>query len=234
MEDIKIDYKSKKYFIGAEFYNKYNVRIQIIGKSKKDKLSKKYYCKFDDGKIHLIDVTSIKNGNFSYPIIFSQGNNSNNIYKTIYKRFEFMLSRCNNPKSKDYERYGGRGIKCLFNNIYEFWFELQKDNNLPLLLKNPDIYEIDRIDNNGNYEIGNIRVVTKSENQRNRRDNHLYNLIYNDTNEICFTGIKKDCETWIFNNLSVKTSLCNIYIKKRIGKSSGRSIRYEKIITGIE
>lgn len=233
MENIKTDYKSKNYFIGSEFYNKNGLKIIILGKVFGDKTSKKYFCKFDDGIIHVIDVTSIKNGNFSYPIIFSKGNNSNNKYKTIYKRYEFMLSRCNNLNSKDYNRYGGRGIKCLFNNIYEFWFELQKDKNINLLLIQPYNYEIDRINNDGNYEIGNIRIVTRSENQRNKRNNWIYNLIYNDTNEIGFTGIKADCETWIFNNLGVKTSLCNTYIKKKIGKSSGRSVRYE-IITDIE
>lgn len=233
MENIRTDYKSKKYYVGAEFYNKYNLKITILGKVIGDLTSKKYYCKFDDNIISVIDVSSIKNGKFSYPIIFSFGNNSNNRYKTIYKRYEFMLSRCNNPMSKDYNRYGGRGVKCLFNNIYEFWFELQKDKKIQLLLNEPYNYEIDRINNNGNYEIGNIRIVTKSENQRNKRNNYIYNLIWNDTNEICFTGIKTDCENWIFDNLNVKTSLCNICIKKQIGKKTGRSVRYE-IITDIE
>ncbi len=34
-------------------------------------------------------------------------------------------------------------------------------------------YQIDRIDNNGNYEPTNCQWVTKSENLRNRRNNRL-------------------------------------------------------------
>lgn len=231
--NILTDYKSKYYYTGAEFYNNLGLKVVILGRDPLDKKSRRFYCKFDDGAIRIIDVTSLKTGKFSYPIIFSYGNNSINKYKTIYKRYEFMLSRCNNINSKDYNRYGAKGIKCLFSNIYEFWFELQKDKNIGLLLSEPYNYEIDRINNNGNYEIGNIRIVTRSQNQRNKCNNYLYNLIDNNSNVIVFTGIKTDCEKWIIENLGVKTSLCNIHVKKRIGAKTGNSVRYE-IITGIE
>ena len=77
-------------------------------------------------------------------------------------KIEFILSRCNNVNAKDFYRYGGRGIKCNFKNIYELWFELQKSDKLNLLLDFPELYEIDRINNNGHYEIGNIKISTKS------------------------------------------------------------------------
>ena len=76
-----------------------------------------------------------------------------------------MKERCSNPKRKAYERYGGRGIKCLFNSPDEFINyvinELQID---------PRGLQIDRINNNGHYEPGNIRFVTSKINNNNRRN----------------------------------------------------------------
>lgn len=77
-----------------------------------------------------------------------------------------MMKRCNNPHDKAYPRYGGRGIK-----VCERWWDYEKfwkDMGDP-----PKGYQIDRIDNDGDYEPGNCRWVTRSENQRNKRNNHL-------------------------------------------------------------
>ncbi len=75
-----------------------------------------------------------------------------------------MKQRCTNPKRKDFKHYGGRGIKCLFISSDEFVCyvieELQVD---------PCGLTVDRINNNGHYERGNIRFVTHKENCNNRR-----------------------------------------------------------------
>lgn len=76
--------------------------------------------------------------------------------------FANMKSRCNNPKQRGYNRYGGRGIKVLFTPkgfIDYVTNELKVD---------PRGLQIDRVDNNGNYERGNIRFVTNLENQQNK------------------------------------------------------------------
>ena len=72
--------------------------------------------------------------------------------------------RCNNPQVHNYNRYGGRGIACLFTSRFEF-----VDYVINTLQVDPRGLQIDRIDNNGNYEPGNIRFVTASINQRNKR-----------------------------------------------------------------
>ena len=78
------------------------------------------------------------------------------VYRDIRKR-------CDNPKHEFYYRYGGRGIQCLFFSKEEFINyvidELQID---------PRELDCDRIDNDGNYEPGNIRFVTHQENCQNR------------------------------------------------------------------
>lgn len=76
------------------------------------------------------------------------------------------ISRCDNKKCWCFARYGGRGI-----TIYPAWREdrtLFARYLLTLLgWDNPNL-TIDRIDNNGNYEPGNLRWITVAENNRNR------------------------------------------------------------------
>ena len=77
-----------------------------------------------------------------------------------------MKSRCYNKNNHKYARYGARGIQ-----VYEPWknsfeeFYLWLKNNIGLR-PGPE-YSLDRIDNNGNYEPGNIRWATTLEQIRN-------------------------------------------------------------------
>jgi len=82
--------------------------------------------------------------------------------------FGHMKYRCNNPEARNYDCYGGRGIKVLFNSADEF-----VDYVTNVLQVDPRGLQIDRIDNDGNYEPGNIRFVTCTENNNNKsRDNY--------------------------------------------------------------
>ncbi len=78
--------------------------------------------------------------------------------------FSSMLQRCNNPDQKAYKNYGGRGIKVCFESADEF-----VDYVINGLQIDPRKLQIDRIDNDGNYEKGNIRFVTRRENNENKR-----------------------------------------------------------------
>lgn len=78
-----------------------------------------------------------------------------------YKIWTHILGRCNNPKDQRYHDYGGRGIKVLFNTFEEFFAEVGKRPSPELT--------IDRIDNNGNYEKGNLRWATMTEQNLNKR-----------------------------------------------------------------
>lgn len=83
-----------------------------------------------------------------------------------YLRYLFtsMKQRCINPNNKNYNRYGGRGIKIHFKSVDEFIHYI-----MGVLKIDPRGLTIDRIDNNGNYEPGNIRFITQSENSKNRK-----------------------------------------------------------------
>lgn len=84
-----------------------------------------------------------------------------------YLSWQKMKSRCLNPNAREYPRYGGRGISVCerWSNSYEA-FEADMGPR-------PAGMQLDRIDNDGNYEPGNCRWVTKQANARNRSSNVL-------------------------------------------------------------
>lgn len=68
--------------------------------------------------------------------------------------------RCTNPKHKRFKDYGGRGIEFNFVSYEQF---------ITHLGPRPPNFELDRIDNDGHYEIGNVRWVDFSTQQKNKR-----------------------------------------------------------------
>jgi hypothetical protein len=79
-----------------------------------------------------------------------------------------MRSRCYNPNNRSYSNYGGRGIVvcATWRSSFEAFF--RDVGEVP-----SDEHTLDRIDNDGNYELGNVRWATWTEQGRNRRTNHL-------------------------------------------------------------
>jgi hypothetical protein len=74
-----------------------------------------------------------------------------------------MKSRCNNPKNISYPHYGGRGIQ-----IYPAWRH-SFETFLADVGRRPDSkHSLDRIDNDGHYEPGNVRWATRQQQVRNR------------------------------------------------------------------
>ena len=83
-----------------------------------------------------------------------------------------MRSRCNNPNTKEYHRYGGKGIKvCGEWNDYFVFRDWAYQNGYA------DNLTIDRMDNNGDYCPENCKWSTLVEQQQNRCTSHM--ITYN-------------------------------------------------------
>lgn len=91
-----------------------------------------------------------------------------------------IRSRCNNPRTPNYHRYGGRGISVAeeWNDFSNF---LRDVGNRP----GPD-YSLDRINNDGNYEPGNVRWTTRVVQCRNTSCNR----------RLTFKGIEMTVSEW--------------------------------------
>lgn len=101
-----------------------------------------------------------------------------NSYHKDYKLWTNMIQRCTNPQNTKYANYGGRGIKVCKEWRNDFKAFLND------MGERPDNMELDRIDNNGNYEPSNCRWSTRQEQTRNTRQNHPVAQLDMDGNEI--------------------------------------------------
>jgi len=87
----------------------------------------------------------------------------------FYAIWNAMISRCENRSNKSFGRYGGRGITVCKEwhdpAVFLDWLDEHNYGNG---------LQLDRKDNDLEYGPDNCRVVTRSENCRNRHDNKRY------------------------------------------------------------
>jgi len=83
-----------------------------------------------------------------------------------YRAWQTMRLRCHNPSNAAYPRYGGRGIAVCDRWRNDFLAFLQDMGRKP----SPK-HELDRRENDLGYYPTNCRWVTRSVNDRNRRNN---------------------------------------------------------------
>lgn len=84
-----------------------------------------------------------------------------------YWAWASMIQRCHNPKAQAYHNYGGRGIKVNAEWRQSFKAFIKHMGNRPT-----PSHSLDRINNDGDYEPGNCRWSTKSDQAKNRRRLH--------------------------------------------------------------
>jgi hypothetical protein len=85
-----------------------------------------------------------------------------------YHSYLSAKGRCQNPKNHAYANYGGRGIKFRFEFFEEFFAAVGR--------KPSPEHTLDRINNEGNYESGNLRWSLPQEQVENRRIKRIENF----------------------------------------------------------
>jgi len=79
-----------------------------------------------------------------------------------------MIHRCHNPRAHNFRYYGARGI-----SVCREWRDSFEAFLSHIGLRPADKHSLDRIDNDGNYEPGNVRWATVTEQNRNNRQTHF-------------------------------------------------------------
>jgi len=121
-------------------------------------------CKCDCGNETQTDSGSLVTGNTeSCGCILKEAITKHGGWKkSSYNTWRAMIRRCNNPKDKDYQRYGGKGV-----SVCPEWLDyttFAKDMGEP-----QGDETLDRIDVYGNYEPSNCRWAGLTQQARNVR-----------------------------------------------------------------
>lgn len=147
---------------------------------RRDKTHYYWLFKCDCGKEKIMDKTHVKTGHskscgckvaeLCRKFHTKHGHTSNRKFSKEFSTWAGMLDRCFNKNNNHFKNYGGRGItvcnrwKSSFQNFFD-------DMGVK-----PYGKSLDRIDNNGNYELSNCRWATHREQQNNRTNNNILEL----------------------------------------------------------
>lgn len=82
----------------------------------------------------------------------------------LYPVWYSMVTRCTDRSYSGFENYGGRGI-----SLCDDWYDLTKFYTWAIANGYSYDLQLDRIDNNGNYEPSNCRFVSRRVNNNNQR-----------------------------------------------------------------
>lgn len=141
---------------------------KIIEHAKVDKPQYHYKVQCECGNIKIVNGNALRNGrsnqcrDCSLIIHNMEGTPTYNTWKCMWER-------CTRIKNHNYHRYGGRGI-----TICERWEKFS--NFLADMGIKPTGKQLDRINNDGNYEPSNCKWSTPKENSNNRHQNNQHTI----------------------------------------------------------
>jgi hypothetical protein len=121
----------------------------------------RWLCHCDCGKAKIVQAGNLKTGHVASCGCLAR----HGLTKTpTYASWTAMINRCTNPRNPNYPNYGGRGITVCErwrNSFLDFLDDVGERPSLE--------HSIDRINNYGNYEPGNCKWSTATEQNNNRR-----------------------------------------------------------------
>ena len=89
-----------------------------------------------------------------------------------YRAYYAAKSRCTNPNVHNFHRWGGRGIEFRFNSFEEFFADIGQ--------RPSKAHSLDRRNNNGHYEKGNIHWATRIEQANNTAQSKNHSVLARD------------------------------------------------------
>lgn len=142
--------------------------------------SKYWVCECDCGTIRPVEGSALKSGAskscgcWRREVMRNQTwTQTHGLSKTrLHDTWGKMIRRCEQPKDKRWERYGGRGISICdeWRNDFLAFYNWAMDNGYS------DELTIDRINNDGNYEPSNCRWATAKQQSSNRSRTRFYTI----------------------------------------------------------
>lgn len=146
-------------------------RWTIIGVAPQGKnWMRHWHCRCDCGEERIVLQTSLRSGKsfscgcYHREKITRHGRTWNGGKDPEYMAWQDAKRRCFNPKHRQFQHWGGRGITMAPEFVFSFENFLAEAGPRP----GPD-YSIDRIDNERGYEPGNLRWATRLQQARNTR-----------------------------------------------------------------
>lgn len=150
-------------------------RLSIIKEIITDKPNRHFLCQCNCGNTRIIQLGHLRDGHtvscgcFNIETAKNRKTHGEKVGGKItpeYHSWHNAKQRCNNINSPKYRIYGGRGIKHKLNSVADLINAIGR--------KPTPQHSLDRINNNGNYEVGNVRWATKKEQGQNTRTNLKY------------------------------------------------------------
>ena len=147
-------------------------RLTVLGAApKKGTNHSRWHCRCDCGEerdvkgFSLVLGKTVSCGCLSGEMLGDRTRTHGMTGTALYRIWNGIKRRCQTPANKDYPRYGGRGIK-----LCERWQDFA-NFHADIPERPSKRHTLDRRDNDGHYEPGNVFWATPQEQQNNMRSN---------------------------------------------------------------
>lgn len=160
-QPIPSDYRFQD-LTGQRFFDLY-----VLGYVGKDKhRTSHWFCRCDCGRYTIATGTHLKKGSHRRCRHHGTGNlkhgESGSVEHSLWRA---IIDRCHNKRNKAFKHYGGRGIR-----ICDEWRESFSAFLAAVGRRPSPKHTLERINNDGNYEPGNVKWATMLEQAQNRRN----------------------------------------------------------------
>ena len=160
-----------------------------------------WLCQCECGTIREVDGQTLRSGKSNscgcglVGINQTHGETKRGIPSVELSAYNGAKGRCRNNNNRKFPDYGGRGIEFRFASFDQFLNDLGRKPSAEMSLN--------RIDNNGHYEPGNVEWASAKAQSQNRRNNVL----------IAVNGEAKTIRDWARDSgLMAETIVSRIYL----------------------